>query len=101
MDGKRDIKKGQCPPAKGNQVTFKTVKKLSSVFPLSKLCKVMKVSRSAYYAWLKRPAKIITAEHLHICGRAKAILEQSRNSLDYRELRKRLCKEGFILSEYG
>jgi putative transposase len=33
--------------------------------------------------------------------RAKAILEQSRISLSYRELQKRLCKEGFIVSEYG
>ncbi|RZQ51300.1 hypothetical protein C1E23_20230, partial [Pseudoalteromonas phenolica] len=87
--------------AKGNQVKFKTVKKLSSVFPVSKLCKVMNVSRSAYYAWLKRPAKIITAEHLHMYRRAKVIFEQSRNSLGYRELKKRLCKEGFKVSEYG
>ncbi|TMO71990.1 hypothetical protein CWC20_16165 [Pseudoalteromonas aurantia] len=61
----------------------------------------MNVSRSAYYAWLKRPAKIITAEHLHMYRRAKVIFEQSRNSLGYRELKKRLCKEGFNVSEYG
>ena len=61
----------------------------------------MKISRSAYYAWLKRPTKIITAEHLHMYRRAKVIFEQSRNSLGYRELRKRLCKEGFDVSEYG
>ena len=70
---KEILKKGQRPPAKGNQVTFKTVKKLSSVFPVSKLCKVMGVSRSAYYAWLKRPVKIITAEHLHMYRREKVI----------------------------
>ncbi len=62
MDGKRDIKKGQRPPAKGNEVTFKTIKQLSLVFPVVQLCKMMNVSRSAYYAWLHRPAKIITAE---------------------------------------
>jgi len=61
----------------------------------------MGVSRSAYYAWLKRPTKIITAEHLHMYRRAKVIFEQSRNSLGYRELKKRLCKEGFKVSEYG
>lgn len=33
--------------------------------------------------------------------RAKDIFEQSRNSLGYRELKKRLCKEGFKVSEYG
>ena len=62
---------------------------------------MMNVSRSAYYAWLNRPAKLITAEQLHLHRRAKAIFEQSRNSLGYRELRKRLCKEGFDVSDYG
>lgn len=33
--------------------------------------------------------------------RAKDIFKQSRNSLGYRELRKRLCNEGFKLSSYG
>ena len=33
--------------------------------------------------------------------RAKFIFEQSRSSLGYRELKKRLCKEGFKVSEYG
>ena len=66
-----------------------------------KLCELMKVSRSAYYTWLSKPAKIITTEQLNLYRRAKAIFRQSRNSLGYRELRKRLCKEGFNVSDYG
>ena len=61
----------------------------------------MKISRSAYYAWLNCPAKLITAEQLHLYRRAKTIFKQSRNSLGYRELRKRLCREGFKVSVYG
>lgn len=61
----------------------------------------MGVSRSAYYAWLKRPAKSITPEQLHLHSRAKDIFEKSRSSLGYRELRKRLCREGFDITEYG
>ncbi len=61
----------------------------------------MGISRSAYYAWLNRPAKIITAEQLHLYRRAKTIFKQSRNSLGYRELRKRLCREGLKVSVYG
>ena len=97
----KDPKKGQRPPAKGNQVTFETIKQLSFVYPVMKLCKVMSVSRSTYYAWLNRPAKLITADQLHLYRRAKILFEQSRNSLGYRELRKRLCKEGFDVSDYG
>jgi len=62
---------------------------------------MMNVSRSAYYAWLTRPAKLISAEQLHLYRRAKVIFERSRNSLGYRELRKRLCGEGFKVSDYG
>lgn len=61
----------------------------------------MKVSRSAYYAWLKRPGKVITAEQLHLYRRAKMLFKRSRSSLGYRELRKRLSKEGFDISNYG
>lgn len=61
----------------------------------------MDVSRSAYYAWLKRPVKAITPKQLHLHSRAKDIFEKSRSSLGYRELRKRLCREGFDITEYG
>ena len=61
----------------------------------------MKISRSAYYAWLNRPTKLITAEQLNLYRRAKAIFKASRDSLGYRELGKRLRKEGFDISDYG
>ena len=61
----------------------------------------MKVSRSAYYAWLKRPAKIITAEQLNLYRKAKQPFEKSRNSLGYRELIKKLRYEGLNVSDYG
>lgn len=59
------------------------------------------MSRSAYYAWLKRPPQRITQEQLYLYHRAKAIFKESRRSLGYRELRKRLCNEGFKVSDYG
>ena len=59
------------------------------------------MSRSAYYAWLKRPAEVNTPEQLHLYRRAKVIFKASRSSLGYRELRKRLCNEGFTISDYG
>ena len=43
----------------------------------------MKISLSAYYTWLNRPAKIITAEQFHLYRRAKTIFTQSQNSLGY------------------
>jgi putative transposase len=61
----------------------------------------MNVSRSVYYAWLKRPAKVITVEQLNLYRKAKYFFEKSRNSLGYRELRKKLRSEGFNVSDYG
>ncbi len=58
------------------------------------------MSRSAYYGWLKRPAKVISAELLHLYRRTKTIFKESRQSLGYRELQKRLCREGFHVSTY-
>ncbi|TMP49588.1 MULTISPECIES: IS3 family transposase [unclassified Pseudoalteromonas] len=98
---KEILKKASALLPKRNQVTFKTIKQLSSVFPVVKLCKVMKVSRSAYYAWLKRPAKVITVEQLNLYRKAKYFFKKSRNSLGYRELRKKLRSEGFSVSDYG
>jgi putative transposase len=60
----------------------------------------MRVSRSAYYAWRKRPAVIISAETLHLHRRAKVLFKASRESLGSRELGKKLRKEGFIITRH-
>lgn len=64
------------------------------------LCRVMQVSRSAYYAWLKRPEKLITADELNLYRRAKALFMTSRNSLGSLELSKKLREEGFLIGRY-
>jgi putative transposase len=58
-------------------------------------CKVMHVSKSAYHAWRKRPAIIISAQTLNLHRRASAFFEDSRDSLGSRELGKKLRKEDF------
>ena len=61
----------------------------------------MKVSRSAYYGWKKRSAKLITAHELHRYRRAKALFKASRNSLGSRMLSKKLREEGFMMGRYA
>ncbi len=60
----------------------------------------MKVTKSAYYAWLKRAAQIITEQTLMLYRTAKRLFEESRQSLGSRELMKALRKEGFMVSRY-
>jgi putative transposase len=63
-------------------------------------CKVMRGSKSAYYAWRKRPAIIISAQILKLHRRAKALFEDSRDTLGNRELWKNLRKEDFDISRH-
>lgn len=61
---------------------------------------MVKLSRSGYYAWAKRPAKIISADELKLYRRARALFTQSRQSLGSRELMKKLREEGFNIGRY-
>lgn len=58
------------------------------------------MSKSAFYDWLKRPGKLISAEYLHLCRRMKVLFELSRNSLGSREMMKKLREEGFKIGRY-
>jgi hypothetical protein len=60
----------------------------------------MQVSTSAFYAWRKRPGKLIDADVLDLHRRIKSLFKQSRNSLGSRELIKNLRKEGIAISRY-
>lgn len=60
----------------------------------------MQVSHAAYYAWVKRPAQIITAEELHLCRRIKQLFKASRGSLGSRGMVKKLRKEGIEVGRY-
>jgi putative transposase len=55
----------------------------------------MSVSRSDYYAWRNRPAKVITKSELILYRLTKALFKESRQSLGSRQLMKNLRKEGF------
>ncbi len=77
---------------------FAFIKDESVNFPVRRLCSVMEVSKSAYYDWSNRPAKVISAEELHLRRRMKALFEQSRDSLGSREMAKKLREEGFKIS---
>jgi putative transposase len=60
----------------------------------------MQVGKSAYYDWLTRPAKIISAQELHLHRRMKVLFERSRDSLGSREMAKKLREEGFEIGRY-
>jgi putative transposase len=60
----------------------------------------MKLSKSAFYAWKARPAKLITAQELQLYRRTKELFNASRQSLGGREMAKKLRSEGFEVTRY-
>ncbi len=69
-------------------------------YPVRLLCRVMNVGKSAFYAWKARPAKVISAEELHLYRRAKALFKASRNSRGSRELAKKLNEENIKVTRH-
>ncbi len=69
-------------------------------YPVRILCRVMKVSKSAYYAWCARPGQLITEHELSLYRQAKALFKASRHSLGSRELSKKLHETGYEISRY-
>jgi putative transposase len=61
---------------------------------------MVKISRSAYYAWANRPAKLIGAEELRLYRRVKQLFNDSRQSLGSRQMMKNLREEGFNVGRY-
>ncbi len=60
----------------------------------------MEVSRSVYYDWLQRPAKLISEETLKLYRRIKTLFKESRSSFGNRAMVKQLRKEGFQIGRY-
>ena len=79
---------------------FRFIKEQSSSYPTRALCRVMGVSKSAYYSWQSHPRVLISSEDLHLFRRMKAAFKASRESLGSREMMKKLRKEGIKIGRY-
>jgi putative transposase len=71
------------------------IQKQSDQYPVTLLCRVIKVAHSTYYDWAKRGPKVIPAEEMALRRRLKALFAGSRESLGSRSLMKNLRSEGF------
>jgi putative transposase len=69
-----------------------------SIFPIEKMCKVLKVSRSSYYSWLMRkPCKRHT-ENQDLSARIIKIYELSKRTYGSPRVTIKLLEEGFHVS---
>ena len=60
----------------------------------------MRLSKSAFYAWKARPARVTTAQELRMYRRTKELFKASRESLGSREMAKKLRTEGYDVTRY-
>lgn len=76
------------------------IKNNQSEFPISVMCKFMKVSRSGYYEWLNNPESKKEQEDKYLTEKIKLIFQVSRNSYGSRRIRRKLLNEGIITSRH-
>lgn len=76
------------------------ITKWAADYPVRMMCRILKVNKSAYYAWKQRGAKVISADTFALCARMKALFRQSRESLGSRGMMKQLRKEGVEIGRY-
>jgi putative transposase len=69
-----------------------------SIFPIEKMCKVLRVSRSSYYSWLTRGLSKRSVENKDLSERIKKIYELSKKTYGSPRVTIELLEEGFHVS---
>lgn len=74
--------------------------KWATDYPVSRMCRVLAVTKSAYYDWKQRGATVVGAEEFALCARMKALFAQSRENLGSRRMVRQLRKAGYVIGRY-
>ena len=69
-------------------------------FPVTCLCRVIRLSTSGFYVWKAKGAQFIDHQTWLLCSRMKALFAESRQSLGSRRMVQQLRKEGFDVGRY-
>jgi len=74
------------------------IKEHEGEFPVSAMCAFMKVSRSGYYGWLKRPKSNREQEDKGLIEMIEPIFREGRSTYGARRIRKKLALQGMHVS---
>jgi len=69
-----------------------------SIFPIEKMCKVLRVSRSSYYSWLSRDPSKRSVENEELSNHIKKIYELSKRTYGSPRVTIKLQEEGLHVS---
>jgi len=95
---KEILKKTSAYFAKETKYGF--IKKWSSDYPVTLICKAMQVKYGSYYTWTIKSTKAIPLEELELRCTIKELFDSSRQSLGNRMMVKNLQLKGFTIGRY-
>jgi len=74
-------------------MNYRLIKAYRSHFRVEKMCQILEVSRSGFYAWLKREASRRQQEEQKLLQLIQQIFEDSRQTYGYRRITKALKRQ--------
>jgi transposase InsO family protein len=74
------------------------MKDYSSIFPIEKMCKALKVCRSSYYHWLKQRSKKRNIENNNLSEKIRTIYEKSKKTYGSPRITVELHNQGIMVS---
>jgi putative transposase len=75
-------------------ILFKFIDAERATYPVSLLCRILKVSRSGYYAWLRRPPSRRSLEDATLTEKIREVHERSRCTYGYPRVHAELKSVG-------
>lgn len=81
---------------KAREIRYKFVYENSSKFHMEKMCKILDIKRSSYYAWLKRPMTKRKKDNNLLAIEIKRVNKQSHATYGARRITAQLKKDGIV-----
>jgi transposase InsO family protein len=79
-------------------VKYAWIKEFEGTFPISAMCKVLKVSRSKYYAWLKKPCSDRAKEDKALTEKIRDVFTEGRRLYGARKIKSKLQQYKITIS---
>ncbi|MGZ5011706.1 MAG: IS3 family transposase [Methylobacter sp.] len=99
--GARDIKKGRSLLCERSRIKYGFIRAQQKTYPVTVLCRVMAVSTSAYYAWLKSPQDSHNYQQdRKLVEKTRQIFIDNKQCFGSRRLADRLQKQGFAVGRF-
>ena len=74
------------------------IKRNEGTFPVTAICRVLRLSRSAYYSWRRSPVSQRALQDKRLTESVRAVFEKNRRLCGTRVIRQRLRQSGVIIS---